>query len=370
MKIIALFGTRPEIIKLAPVIQRLGKYKEVQLINVASGQHVDLLYPFLRLFGISIDEDLQIMDIHQSPAQVSERVFHRFLPVLNRVRPDLLLVQGDTSTAVGGALAGFARRIPIAHVEAGLRSGTLKSPFPEEFNRRLITRLASYHFAPTAANRANLIFEGIPAERIFVTGNPVVDSLQSMLQRPSNPPLVQALLEKTQGLKRILFTSHRRENFASLIPDAFKVLRTFIGGHSDKAIIFPVHPNPCLAPLVFTRLSGHPRILLIRPLNYDELVALLKHAWLVISDSGGLQEEAATLGKPLLILRENTERPEVLQSGMAWIVGSNAKTFERALEKHSSDPFPRGHGIKLKDIFGKGDSAARISEIICSSLHV
>lgn len=366
-KILTLFGTRPEVIKLAPVIQQLETRSQTfQTINVTSAQHTDLLYPFVRLFGIRIDHDLQLMEPGQTPNHVCSRVLAALEPLLIRDRPDLILVQGDTTTAMAGALAGFHQRIPVGHVEAGLRSGHPLNPFPEEMNRRLITRLATYHFAATPHNRDLLLSEGVAPEHIFVTGNPVVDALHAILERASTTPTMAALLQATAGLKRIALTTHRRESFGPAIAANLRVLRDFVEQHEDVALTFPVHPNPAVVEPTRATLAGCPRIHLMQPLNYDDFVVLLSHAWLLVSDSGGVQEEAPTLGKPLLILRENTERPEVIQAGVARLVGGTPERLAAMLEEvYANDTWSR-QIQKIANPFGQGDSGKRIVQAIAN----
>src|SRR5207249_5226058 len=249
--------------------------------------HTVLLYPFVRMFGIRVDHDLRIMEPNQTPNQVCARVLARLDLILDEERPDLILVQGDTTTAMAGALAGFHRRIPIGHVEAGLRSGTAYSPYPEEMNRRLITRLATYHFAATRRNRATLLSEGVPENTVFVTGNPVVDSLHTILERTEVSPVVESLLEATRGLKRMVLTTHRRESFGEVMAANLSVLRSFVARRTDVALLFPVHPNPAVAGPATAILSGRPRIHLIPPFGYADFIVLLSHAWLLVSVSGG-----------------------------------------------------------------------------------
>lgn len=366
-KVLTLFGTRPEVIKLAPVIEQLEKRPEVfQTVNVTSAQHTDLLYPFVRLFGIRVDHDLQIMEPHQTPNHVCARVLDRLDVLLAEDRPDLILVQGDTTTAMAGALAGFHRRIPVGHVEAGLRSGNAYSPYPEEMNRRLITRLATYHFAATARNRATLLSEGVPEDTVFVTGNPVVDSLHAILHRAEVSPVVARLLEATGGLKRIVLTTHRRESFGHVMAGNLRVLRSFVERRPDVALLFPVHPNPDVVGPATAILSGQPRIHLVPPLGYEDFIVLLSRAWLLVSDSGGVQEEAPTLGKPVLVLRENTERPEAIEAGVARLVGSDPARLALMLEEAYQDgSWVRGVGANP---FGQGDSGKRIAQIIARLL--
>jgi UDP-N-acetylglucosamine 2-epimerase (non-hydrolysing) len=364
-RILTLFGTRPEVIKLAPIIEQLEALGEVfQTINVTSAQHNSLLYPFVSLFRIRVDYDLQVMKQNQTPSEVCSRVLASLDPILAEEKPDLILVQGDTTTAMVGALAGFHRRIPVGHVEAGLRSGNVYSPYPEEMNRRLITRLATYHFAATLANRDTLLSEGVGEENIFVTGNPVVDSLHAVLEQTTTSPVIEALLEATGGLKRIILTTHRRESFGDALAENLRVLRNFIESHDDTALIFPVHPNPAVVGPATEILSACPRIHLIHPLDYKAFVVLLSHAWLIISDSGGVQEEAPTLGKPLLILRENTERPEGVESGVARLVGGCPGRLANMLEEVHNDDRWADAITRVKNPFGRGDSGKRIAQVV------
>lgn len=370
-KILTLFGTRPEVIKLATVIQQLqARPRSFQTINVTSSQHTDLLYPFVKFFGIRVDHDLQVMAPNQTPSHVCARILTSLEPILLAEQPDLILIQGDTTTAMAGALAGFHRRIPVGHVEAGLRSGNAHSPFPEEMNRRLITRLATYHFAATPHNRTTLIAEGVVQRTVFVTGNPVVDALHTILDKPNPTPEVRALLEATAGMRRLIVTTHRRESFGALIAANLKTLRAFVERHEDVVLLFPVHPNPAVLRPATAMLSGHDRIRLIPPLNYPDFIVLLSHAWLIVSDSGGVQEEAPTLRKPLLILRENTERPEAVEAGVARVVGDDPKRFAHMLE----DVYQHGSWLngqrRRPNPFGRGDSGRRIVQIIAAQLQI
>ncbi|CAN5802646.1 UDP-N-acetylglucosamine 2-epimerase (non-hydrolyzing) [soil metagenome] len=370
-KLLTVFGTRPEVIKLAPVIRQLEAYEEtLQVINVTSAQHTDLLYPLVGLFGLRIDKDLQVMQAGQTSNLICSRVLALLDPILDREKPDLILVQGDTTTTLAGALAGFYRGIPVAHVEAGLRSGNPLSPYPEEMNRSLITRLATYHFAATPGNRQTLLGEGVKPASVFVTGNPVIDSLKSVLERCAPTPAVEKLLHATDQFKRILLTTHRRESFGLVMTQNLRTLRDFVETSRDIALIFPVHPNPSVVDQARNILSGHPRIHLIEPLDYVDFIMLLKRVWLIVSDSGGVQEEVPTLGKPLLILRDNTERPEVLDSGVARLVGSQTARLKSML----SEAYKVGSWAnKVKSVenpFGRGDSGAQIAAIIAQLLNV
>jgi UDP-N-acetylglucosamine 2-epimerase (non-hydrolysing) len=368
-KILTVFGTRPEVIKLASIIAELeARSHAFRTVTVASGQHTDLLYPFVRLFGIRIDHNLNIMEEAQTPSRVCARVLDALEPILVQEQPDMILVQGDTTTALAGGLAGFYRRIPVGHVEAGMRSGNVQSPFPEEINRQVIARLATCHFASTPFNQQCLLAEGVPRERIFLTGNPVVDAVKSLLERLAISPVVRDWLKLTEGLHRIVLTTHRRESFGNGIVENLCVLRDFVVRHQDVALIFPVHPNPQVKGPATAMLGGHPRIFLAQPLNYDDFIQLLSHAWLIVSDSGGVQAEAPTLGKPLLILRENTEMPEVVESGVARLVGGNPARLAAMLEEiHADDRWVR-EVRQIENPLGRGESGKIIVELIAEFL--
>ncbi|MBM4259298.1 MAG: UDP-N-acetylglucosamine 2-epimerase (non-hydrolyzing) [Deltaproteobacteria bacterium] len=372
-KVVSLFGTRPEVIKLAPVIRHLEHSPSFRTINVTSAQHTDLLYPFVRLFDLRIDYDLQVMQAGQTPNQVCARVLNALEPLLLREQPDLLLVQGDTTTALAGALAGFHHRIPVGHVEAGLRSGDPRNPYPEEMNRRLISQLATYHFAATPQNRDNLLAEGVADAQIFVTGNPIVDALHTIVVKSADDvhaPSLASVLAETTGLKRVALTTHRRESFGSAMSDNLCVLRHFVETRPDVALLFPVHPNPAVRKLAGALLSQHPRIYLLPPLDYPTFLSLLSKAWLIVSDSGGIQEEAPTLPKPVLILRENTERPEAIAAGVARLVGGCPQRLADMLEEVYQDSSWMAALQTCENPFGRGDSGHRIVQTIAELLGI
>jgi UDP-N-acetylglucosamine 2-epimerase (non-hydrolysing) len=369
-KVLTLFGTRPEVIKLAPVIRELeARPARFRALNVTSAQHTDLLYPFARQFGIRLDADLGVMREGQTIAGVAARVLTALDDLLARERPDVLLVQGDTTTALAGSLAGFFRRIPVGHVEAGMRSGDRDSPFPEEMNRRLTTRVASLHFAATERNVRVLREEGVPDDDIFLTGNPVVDSLRSVLAAPRAPggPVAE-LLGRLEGTKPIVLTTHRRESFGDVMSGNLEVLRDFVAAHEEASLVFPVHPNPNVREPSRRILGNAPRVHLVEPLEYFDFVRVLSAAWLVVSDSGGIQEEAPTLGKPLLVLRENTERPEAIEAGVARLVGGRPETLRAMLEElwpdHEWIRAVRG----IDNPFGQGDAGRQIVDALESWL--
>ena len=363
MKVLVLFGTRPEAIKLAPVIHELRK-KSFQTIVVSSSQHKQLLKPFLETLAVHVDFDLGVMRRNQTPNEVCSRVIGKLDKILDAEKPDLILVQGDTTTTLAGALVGFNRRIPVGHVEAGLRSGNLMSPFPEEMNRRLVSQIAAFHFAATEKNRRNLLAEDVPSEKVFVTGNPVVDSLKYMLKNLNVDPVITALIKKTEGKKRLLLTTHRRESFGAAMTANMKVIRNFVDARKNVCLFFPVHPNPNVKTVAREILGGHDRIHLLEPLDYPDFLAIMKSAWLIVSDSGGVQEEAPSLGKPLLVLRENTERPEAIRAGVSKLIGNSPGALKMLLEENYAVETWIKSVREVANPFGDGRSAARIVKII------
>jgi UDP-N-acetylglucosamine 2-epimerase (non-hydrolysing) len=369
--VLTLFGTRPELIKLAPVIQHLERMRgSLRTINVASGQHADLLSPLIEMFDIRVDNDLQVMTPRQALSALCKRIQLQLEPIVDKERPDLILVQGDTTTALAGALVGFCRAIPVGHVEAGLRSGNDLSPYPEEMNRTQITRLAAYHFAPTARNRDLLLSEGVAPDRIFVTGNPVVDTLQAVLRRPKKRTGIESLLRKTERRKCIVVTTHRRESFGDILEENLRVLCRFVREHDDVVLVFPVHPNPNVRFPAKNICEGNPRVIITEPLNYEAFIDLLSISWLIVSDSGGIQEEVPSLGKPLLILRENTERMECVEAGIARLVGGRPERLMAMLEEaHQEGSWVESVG-KIQNPFGRGDSGERIVRSVAKLLGV
>jgi UDP-N-acetylglucosamine 2-epimerase (non-hydrolysing) len=370
-RVLTVFGTRPEVIKLAPVIHALRKLApRLEVFSLASAQHTTLLQPFLELFGLSVHASLDVMRENQTPDEVCSRILKGIRPVLERESPDIVLVQGDTTTALAAAMAAFHHRIPIGHVEAGLRSGDRMSPFPEEMNRRLISQLATFHFAATDANRGTLVGEGIPAESVFVTGNPVVDALRWILERHRSSPRLSNLLSATRGMKRVLLTTHRRESHGPIMARNLFALKRFVHAHEDVAVIFPVHPNPAVQTVARRVLAETKRVHLEEPMGYDDFIGLAAQCWLIVSDSGGVQEEAPSLGKPLLVLRDNTERPEALEAGVAKLVGGREGSLAELLE----EAYEKGSWVesvgKIENPFGDGHSGEHIASVVARLLGV
>ena len=362
-RILSVLGTRPEVIKFAPVIRVLhSRPEEFEAITVASGQHTDLLAPFVKVFDLRLEHQLQVFQPGQSLSSLCGRILSALDPIIADASPDAILVQGDTTTALAGALAGFHRRVPVGHIEAGLRTGDASQPFPEEMNRRLISQLATWHFAATARNRRALLAEGVDRAHIVVTGNPVVDSLKEILDRRIRSPRLRELPDASCDLRRIVLTTHRRENFGAEMSGNLRVLGEFVRKHADVGLIFPVHPNPAVRAAAREALDGLPRVWLTEPLDYFDFIGLLSECWLIVSDSGGIQEEAPTLGKPLLVLREVTERPEAVECGVARLVGGSPHRLDIALK----DAYwqPNDSGKSAPNPFGHGDSARQIVDAL------
>jgi len=367
--ILTLFGTRPEVIKLAPIIRQLEQKCEViRMFNVASGQHADLLRPFIEMFGVRVDRDLQLMKVGQNSASLCTGICEALDTIVDRENPNLMLVQGDTTTALAGALVGHYRNVPVAHVEAGLRSGSILSPYPEELNRRQITLLATYHFAATVGNKEVLLREGIDRDKIFLMGNPVVDALQMALGA-DKPFFDETLLAKLSNRKCLVLTTHRRESFGGVLAENLQVLCRFVRDHEDVVLVFPAHPNPNVSGPAEEICAGHPRIIMIAPLPYRDFIQLLSKSWLIVSDSGGIQEEVPTLGKPLLILRENTERAECIEAGVARLVGGRPGNLMIMLEEAYREGSWVDSVHAVPNPFGTGTSAQHIARHIAKLLE-
>lgn len=357
--VLTIFGTRPEVIKLAPVLDALDRHGGIRTINVATSQHRELARPFQSIFAVRDDHDLGALAPGQPLNQLCARILERLDPILEQERPDLVLVQGDTTSALAGALAATHRRIPVGHVEAGLRTHDPKSPFPEELNRQTITRLTTYHFAATHGNVATLLHEGVPAERIALTGNPVVDALHRVLRTAASQTLVE-LLDRHHGRRLIVLTTHRRESLGERMRANLEVLRRHVEANPDLALIFPVHPNPAVRSVAEEVLKGAPRVELLSPLDYPDFVHLMSRAWLLVSDSGGVQEEAPTLRRPLLVLRDTTERPEAIACGVAKLVGGSPERLASLLDEAGRDETWFERVRQCRNPFGEGDSGERI----------
>ncbi|RNM08541.1 non-hydrolyzing UDP-N-acetylglucosamine 2-epimerase [Dickeya undicola] len=369
MKVLTVFGTRPEAIKMAPVIRAMAQDAFFESKVCVTAQHRDMLDQVLRLFEIVPDYDLNVMQPDQGLVEISARILSGLGPVLSQFRPDLMLVHGDTTTTLMTSLAAFYHRIPVAHIEAGLRTGNLSSPWPEEANRLLTGRLATYHFAPTAKARQNLRREQVPASRIWVTGNSVIDALfwvRDLIARDAE--LHHQLQEKyaflDQERKMVLVTSHRRESFGDGMERICHALAALARHHPDIQIVYPVHRNPNVLEPVQRILSGIGNVFLITPQDYLPFVYLMNRAWLILTDSGGIQEEAPSLGKPVLVMRETTERPEALAAGTVRLVGTDTATIIREVSQLLADDAAYQMMSYAHNPYGDGLASQRILSVL------
>lgn len=362
IRVMVVMGTRPEAIKLCPVIARLqGEPRVFETCVAITHQHEQMLDQVLDVFGVRPDFDLRLMRDNQTLNQVAWMLLRKFDPLLTKVRPDVVVVQGDTVTACMAGVASFYRGVPVAHVEAGLRTGNDQSPYPEEMNRRLLGVLASFHFAPTSRAVASLQREGVPADRIYLTGNTVVDALHTILARDL-PTSSWAQLDRSRRL--LLVTAHRRENFGVPLRAICEALRILVEQNADIEVIYPVHLNPNVRATVFGLLAGKARIHLLEPLEYPSFVHLMNQSVLILTDSGGIQEEAPCLGKPVLVLRSHTERPEVLEAGVGELVGTDAATIVRAAQRLLDDPDHYRRRAQVASLFGDGRASERIVKVL------
>lgn len=362
--VLSIVGTRPEAVKMAPVIRALGQQAGIRSLVCATAQHREMLDQVFDLFAIRPDVDLNLMQPNQTLPGLTALALTGVSQALQDLRPDLVLAQGDTTTVMVAGLASFYAQIPMGHVEAGLRTHRRYSPFPEEMNRRLVACLATLHFAPTARAVSSLQAEGVSAEDIFLTGNTVVDALQSIAAQPFEPaPALQERLAHAPE-RLLLVTAHRRENFGAPLVAICLALRQIIERHPDLALVYPVHLNPQVREPVMRILAGHERIHLLEPVEYRTLVYLLKRCWLVLTDSGGIQEEAPVLGKPVLVLRRDTERPEGIESGNARLVGADQADIVAATERLLHDPAAYRAMAQAASPYGDGHAAQRIVEAI------
>jgi UDP-N-acetylglucosamine 2-epimerase len=375
MKVAAVFGTRPEAIKMAPVVHALRRRAQqgahLRPLVYVSGQHRGMLDQVLRLFDLEVDADLDVMQPNQKLPDLTARMLTGLSALLERDRPDLVLVHGDTTTALAGALAAYYRQIPVGHVEAGLRTGDRYSPFPEELNRRLVDSLATYHFAPTAEAVDNLRAEGVAAAGILQTGNTVIDALLLTLKRLGRdgeqrlfeqcPALKAALAD---GRRLVLVTSHRRENLGDGLDGICAALLDLVGRFPNVEVVYPVHPNPQVRATVERILAGAERVHLLPPLDYDLFCCLMNVSHLILTDSGGVQEEAPVLNKPVLVLRDTSERPEAVKAGAARVVGTQRETIVEAAARLLTDEAQYRRMAEAPSPYGDGHAAERIADFI------
>ncbi|HHW43876.1 MAG TPA: UDP-N-acetylglucosamine 2-epimerase (non-hydrolyzing) [Desulfotomaculum sp.] len=365
LKILTVFGTRPEAIKMAPLIRELQGQRERITCRVAvTAQHREMLDQVLELFHIEPAYDLDIMAPGQSLFDITRRALTGLEQVLAAEEPDLVLVHGDTTTTFVAALAAFYRQIPVGHVEAGLRTGNKYSPFPEEMNRHLTGVVADLHFAPTATARANLLREGVAPEKIFVTGNTVIDALLATVDPGYrfHDPILESINYRERRV--LLVTTHRRENLGEPMRDIYLALRDIVTAYDDVEIVFPVHRNPQVRQVVREVLGELPRVHLIEPLSYLPFVHLMDRCYLVLTDSGGMQEEAPALGKPVLVLRDTTERPEAVEAGTVRLVGTGRQAVRDETARLLDDPAHYRQMAEAVNPYGDGRAARRICRAI------
>ncbi|MBR0041250.1 MAG: UDP-N-acetylglucosamine 2-epimerase (non-hydrolyzing) [Oscillospiraceae bacterium] len=360
MRILSIFGTRPEAIKMAPVVRELERRKEIESLICVTAQHRQMLDAVLKAFAIRPDFDLDIMRPAQTLCGITTAALTGLDGVIDRARPDLVLVHGDTSTTLAGALAAFYHQVPIGHVEAGLRTGEKYRPFPEEMNRQLTDRLCDLCFAPTERSRDHLLRENIPAERIVVTGNTAIDALAVTVR----PDFSHPALDWAGENRLILLTAHRRENLGAPLRRIFRAVRRLAERFDDVRVICPVHLNPAVRQAAKEELSGCARVRLIEPPDAPDFHNLLARAYLVLTDSGGIQEEAPALGKPVLVLRDTTERPEGLEAGTLRLVGTGEEGILHAAEELLQDPEAYARMSRASNPYGDGHASRRIADAI------
>lgn len=364
-KVLSIFGTRPEAIKMAPLVKELSRYDGKVCCRVAvTAQHREMLDQVLTLFDIVPDYDLDIMQPGQSLFDITTRSLAGLKDVLQAEKPDLTLVHGDTTTTFVAALASYYLRIPVGHVEAGLRTGDKFSPFPEEMNRHLTGVLADLHFAPTGKSRQNLLEEGVPEESIYVTGNTVIDALLATVKqgyRFEDPVLSNI---DFAGRRVLLVTTHRRENLGNPMREIYLALKEVVEQYPDVEVIFPVHKNPAVRSVVSEVIGGLDRVHLIEPLEYAPFVNLMQNCYMVLTDSGGMQEEAPSLGKPVLVLRNTTERPEAVVAGTVLLVGTNREVVLGETKRLLDDPAYYRKMAETANPYGDGKASQRIAQAI------
>lgn len=364
-KILTVFGTRPEAIKMAPLVQLLAKQQSFISKVCVTGQHRQMLDPVLALFEIEPDYDLAVMQAGQDLFDVTSSILTKLKPVLLDFSPDLILVHGDTSSTYAAALAAYYHRIPVGHVEAGLRTGNLYSPWPEEGNRRLTAAITTLHFAPTTTARQHLVSENVRPDSILVTGNTVIDALLQVVKRLQSSPSLQAKIRQQlppvfDAEHLVLITGHRRENFGQGFVDICKALRELSERFPDCQFVYPVHLNPNVRAPVFSELAELQNVHLIEPLDYLPFVYLMQAATLVLTDSGGIQEEAPSLGKPVLVMRDTTERPEAVAAGTVRLVGTDKSAIIAAVTELLSEPATYQAMSQACNPYGDGKACERI----------
>ena len=359
-KIMLVFGTRPEAIKMCPLARELQGREGVQALVCVTGQHRDMLRQVLDAFQVTPDYDLDIMRERQTLFDITARVMEGMRTVLEKEKPDVVLVHGDTTTTFAAAISCFYLRIPVGHVEAGLRTYDRFSPYPEEFNREAVSIVADWHFAPTPLSRDNLIREGKRPESIFITGNTVIDALKTTVRADYRHPM----LDWAEGSRLILLTAHRRENLGEPMRAMFRAIRRVVVEHPDVKALYPIHMNPLVREAAKAELAGCDRIRLTEPLDVLDCHNLMARSTLILTDSGGIQEEAPSLGKPVLVMRNTTERPEGIEAGMLKLVGTDTETIYREFTRLLDDPEAYQRMAHAENPYGDGHACERIADIL------
>ncbi|MBI3766063.1 MAG: UDP-N-acetylglucosamine 2-epimerase (non-hydrolyzing) [Ignavibacteriales bacterium] len=368
MKIAIVFGTRPEAIKMAPIVKECER-RHLDHVVIVTDQHREMLDQKLEVFGIEPHYDLDIMQENQDLFYVTSSVINEIKPVLLKEKPDVILVQGDTTTTLAASLAAFYLKIPVGHVEAGLRTWNKANPYPEEINRQITSRLTDIHFAPTQGAKDNLLKEGFAPESVYVTGNTVIDALLMIVD--PHYTFNESPLSTVDFVNRrvLLLTSHRRENFGEPMVQIFSACRYLVENNPDVELIYPVHPNPNVQKTAKEILAGVPRVHLIEPMEYRPFVQLMNRSYLILTDSGGVQEEAPTLGKPVLVLRKTTERPEAIEAGTATLVGTDKQMIIKHAQHLLSDKLAYHEMATKANPYGDGKAAQRIVDILLEKVR-
>ena len=359
-KIMLVFGTRPEAIKMCPLVKELKTREGIQTLVCVTGQHRQMLNQVLEAFSVTPDYDLSVMKDRQTLFDVTANILLKIREVLEAEKPDVVLVHGDTSTTFVTALACFYLQIPVGHVEAGLRTHNIYSPFPEEFNRQAVGIISQYNFAPTEMARDNLLKEGKPAERIFVTGNTAIDALKTTVR----PNYTHPQLEWAEGSRLILITAHRRENLGEPMKHMFRAIRQVCDEHPDVKAIYPIHMNPAVREIASDILGDDERIRMIEPLDVLDFHNFLARSYLILTDSGGIQEEAPSLGKPVLVMRDTTERPEGIAAGTLKLVGTEEEVIYNSFKELLKNQETYSKMSRASNPYGDGNASRRIADIL------
>lgn len=360
MKVISIFGTRPEAIKMCPIVKELERRKNIESIVCLTGQHEDMLQQVMNIFNISAKYNLHIMEKNQTLSMITIKILSRLENIFDAEKPDMILVHGDTSSSFAGALAAFYRNILIGHVEAGLRTYNMNSPYPEEFNRQVVDLISDLYFAPTEGAKKNLLQEGKNADKIYVTGNTVIDALKTTV----NDAFQHDILKWCGKNKLILLTTHRRENIGEAMENIFMAVNNITKKHQNVKVVYPVHKNPQIRELAQKMFCGNINVMLIEPLDVCTFHNIMNKSYLVLTDSGGIQEEAPSLGKPVLVMRDTTERPEGVAAGTLKLIGTNENDIVREVENLLVNKTEYEKMSKANNPYGDGHASEKIANVI------